>query len=193
MWSRGNERRPIFWTDADRRTYLRLLAQTIQRTGWRCLAFCLMGNHVHLVIETREPNLGDGMRYLHGCYARYFNDRYARIGHLFQGRYGSTRVESDTQLFAVLRYVALNPAEANFCDRPEDYAWSSYAGVVAPGGLRLIDGDRLLSYLAAAGGDPRRRYRELLEGAPSLDAVTPYRGRSTPHEMDHQQKAGDTT
>jgi REP element-mobilizing transposase RayT len=175
VFARGNNREAIFRRDADRRVYLRLLAQTVARTRWRCLAFCLMSNHVHLVIETREPNLGKGMQYLHGQYARLFNNSHRRSGHLFQGRYGSVSVESDAQLFAVVRYVAMNPVEATLCQLPGDYPWSSCRSVLTAEGLPYVDTERLLSYFEGLGGDGRRRYRELVEvrGEPTRAGAPP--------------------
>ncbi len=67
--------------------YLALLAVTVAQARWRLLGFCLMGNHVHLLVETPEANLGSGMQRLHGAYARKFNDRHGRVGHVFQGRF----------------------------------------------------------------------------------------------------------
>ena len=110
--ARGNERRAIFRDDRDRIAYLRLLQRVRQRAGWLILAYCLMDNHVHLLIETPKPNLGDGMRWFHGHYGRYFNDRHDRSGHLFQGRFTSVRQRTDEQLVTVLRYIALNPVAA---------------------------------------------------------------------------------
>jgi REP element-mobilizing transposase RayT len=162
VFARGNERRLIFRNDADRRTYLGFLSQAIARTNWHCLAYCLMDNHVHLLVETPDPNLALGMQWLQGSYAQIFNRRHQRAGHLFQGRYGAVRVESDAHLFTVVRYLALNPVEANFCDRAEDYSWSSYGGVLATATPGFLDVDRLLGYFAATGGDARGRYRELV-------------------------------
>ena len=79
----------------DRRRYLKLLEDACERTRWTCLSYCLMGNHMHLLIETREPNLGNGMHRLHGSYAQYFNRRHGFVGHLFQDRYESVTIAND--------------------------------------------------------------------------------------------------
>jgi REP element-mobilizing transposase RayT len=112
VFARGNDRRVIYRDDSDRQTYLRLLARAVTQFRWGVLAYCLMPNHVHLLIETPLANLGAGMRWLHGLYAREFNDRHGRSGHVFQGRYGSVRVKSDEQLWGVAAYIAMNPVEA---------------------------------------------------------------------------------
>src|SRR3712207_4617377 len=90
VWARGNDRRAIFRDDRDRLTYLRLLGRAVVWKRWRCLAYCLMDNHVHALIETPRPNLASGVQWVHGHYGRIFNDRHGHTGHVFQGRYGST-------------------------------------------------------------------------------------------------------
>ena len=97
---------------------------------WRCLAYCLMDNHVHLLIETPEANLGSGMQWLHGFYAQAYNERHGRVGHVFQGRYGAVRITSDEQLWTVAAYIANNPVEGGLCARPEDWPWSSHAAAI---------------------------------------------------------------
>ena len=157
--ARGNGKQAIFLDDRDRRTYLALLSQVIRVMRWRCLGFCLMDNHIHLLIETPEGNLAAGMQRLHGDYARYFNSRHKRVGHLFQGRYGAVRIGSDGQLLAVARYIALNPVEAGLCREAEDWPWGSHAAVVNGGGPAWLDTQRLLSFFESAGGEPIARYR----------------------------------
>jgi REP element-mobilizing transposase RayT len=87
--SRGNERRAIVRDDADRLRRLQWLERTVETYAWRLHAFCLMGNHEHLFVETPEPNLSAGMQFLNGSYTSYFNLRRRRSGHL--RRLGSER------------------------------------------------------------------------------------------------------
>jgi putative transposase len=124
--SRGNERRDIFRDDEDRLAFLRFLGEATRRFGWIVTAWVLMTNHYHLVIETPQPNLSRGMHWLNTRYAGWFNARYRRSGHLFQGRFKSVLVEKEAYLAEVLRYVVLNPMRARMVGRPEDYRWSSY-------------------------------------------------------------------
>jgi len=161
VYARGNRQQSIYVDDRDHLCYLRLLGCVVRDYRWKCLAYCLMGNHVHLVLETPEPNLGAGVQRLHGLYARLFNDRHGRTGHLFQGRYGAIPVRTDEQLCAVVRYVALNPVKAGLCSDPHEWRWGS-CGRPAP----WLDQARLLQYLGAAGRDPRRRYAELTAANP---------------------------
>jgi REP element-mobilizing transposase RayT len=163
VYARGNGRHHIYIDDTDRKRYLTMLKNVVVRKRWRCLAYCLMDNHVHLLVETPEGNLGPGMQRLHGIYAQTFNQRHGRSGHVFQGRYGAVRIKDDEHLWTVTGYIALNPVKAGFCDRPEQWRWSSHAAVVDGSVPEWVDVARLLSYFEALGGDPWRRY---------LDTVT---------------------
>jgi putative transposase len=157
VYARGVARRAIFRDDADRRRYLALLGVVVAARSWRCLSYCLMDNHLHLLVETPRANLAAGMQRLHGDYARGFNRRHGCDGHVFQGRYGAVRVRSDGQLWTVAAYIADNPVAAGRCARAEDWPWSSHAAALGGRGPSWLDGDRLTAYLGSSGGDPRRR------------------------------------
>ena len=157
VYARGNQQQAIYLDDEDRLTYLRILGGVARAWHWRCLAYCLMNNHLHLLLETPAPNLGAGMQQLHGTYARAFNDRHERTGHLFQGRYGARTVKTDEQLCAVVRYLAMNPVEAGLCALPQQWRWGSSCRRPA-----WLDQARLLEFLGAGGGNPGRRYTELI-------------------------------
>jgi putative transposase len=126
LTSRGNAKQDIFVDDTDRKIFLRLLGETVTHFGWRLYAYCLMGNHHHLLAETPEPNLSRGMRDLNGTYTQHFNRRHQRVGHLLQGRFKSIVVERETYLLELVRYIALNPVRAGFTRTPEHWCWSSY-------------------------------------------------------------------
>jgi putative transposase len=168
VFARGNNKQLIYRDDHDRGTYLRLLQGTVRHFRWRFLAYCLMDNHVHLLLETREANLGAGMRRLHGSYAQCFNFRHGTSGHLFQGRYGSVRIKTDEQLWTVVIYIAMNPVEAGLCRHADDWPWSSHSMVLSDTAPDWIDVPHLLDCFAAAGGDGRRRYAELFIKGQSL-------------------------
>ena len=159
VYARGNNRQRIFRDARDFELYVELLEDVVRRFRWRCLSYCLMPNHVHLLVETVEPNLGIGMHRLHTLYARSFNRRRRRTGHLFENRYGSVPVTSDPQLVTTAAYIAANPVKARLVDRPEDWDWSSHAGTVAGRPPDWLAVPRLVELFAAWGGDGRARYR----------------------------------
>ena len=133
--SRGNAKADIFLDDADRRIFLRTLGSTIARYGWVLHAFCLMGNHYHLLLQTPQPNLSRGMRQVNGVYTQCFNRRHEHVGHVFQGRFGGVLVERESYLLELARYVPLNPVRAGFVSSAGQWPWSSYratAGLEAP-------------------------------------------------------------
>ena len=137
VMSRGNRLEPVFLTDRDHEVFLDTLGEACDRCGWRVHAFALMGNHYHLLIETPEANLVDGMRRLQGTYTKRFNMRHQQWGHLFQGRYKALVVDPDGDYFAtVASYIHLNPARAKCFDLESgglaDYAWSSYPLYMEP-------------------------------------------------------------
>jgi putative transposase len=161
--ARGNRKQEIYLDDADRLRYLRLLELVVKRMDWMCMGYCLMNNHVHLLIETRTTNLGDGMHCLQGKYAQYFNRRHRFSGHLFQDRFKDLPVTSDPHLWMVAKYIALNPVAAGLCDAPADYPWSSYAAVVAGTAPDWVAADRLESYFGAQGGEGLKRFVDFVE------------------------------
>jgi REP-associated tyrosine transposase len=163
VYARGNGKQLIYLDDHDRLTYLRLLGKAVERSRWRCLAYCQMENHVHLLIQTPHANLAAGMRWLHGLYAQAFNERHGRVGHLFQGRYGAVRIKTDAQLCAVARYLALNPIAAGLDRHPAEWRWSSYAATAAGSPPGWLDVRRLIAYFDTTGRQELRRYVEFVE------------------------------
>jgi REP element-mobilizing transposase RayT len=125
--SRGVDKQAIFGVvNGDRHVFLLLLERTVIRYGWQLHAYCLMGNHFHLVVDTPQSNIADGMRYLKSAYALWFNAERARQGHLFERVYYADVLDQEPHLFAVCRYVVLNPVRAGLCLHPADWGWSSY-------------------------------------------------------------------
>lgn len=133
--ARGNAQSDIYLTDEDRTDFLALLNNTCQRHQWLCHAYCLMGNHYHLLIETQAPTLSKGMKYLNGTYTQQFNRRHKRVGHVFQGRYKAILVERDEYLLELCRYIVLNPVRARMVRSAKDWRWSSYRATAG-----LVDG-----------------------------------------------------
>src|SRR3990167_5084236 len=128
--SRGNEQKSIYVNDSDRRYFIALLEQTLKRFNWICYSYCLMDNHYHLLIETVDPTLSKGMRYLNGVYTQRMNREYSRVGHLLQGRFKAIIVEKESYLLELCRYIVLNPVRAKLVKMPEEYPWSSYRAMI---------------------------------------------------------------
>jgi len=128
--SRGDRGEAIYEDDSDRIQFLEILGEVITTFNWVCHAYCQMGNHYHLVIETPDDNLSKGMRQLNGVYTQASNRRHGRLGHLFQGRYKAILVDGDAYLLALTRYVVLNPVRAGMVAHPGGWRWSSYPDTV---------------------------------------------------------------
>ena len=133
VMSRGNRGDPIFLDDTDCEIFIDTLNATCTKTGWLVHAFVLMGNHYHLLLETPEANLVEGMKWLQGTYTQRFNSRHKLWGHLLQGRYKAIPVDRDMggdYFPTVANYIHLNPARAKSFDLEKeslrDYRWSSY-------------------------------------------------------------------
>ena len=185
VMSRGDRREPIFGDDADRRRFLETLAEACAKTGWQVHAYCLMGNHFHLVVETPMANLVAGMKWFLGTYTSRFNRRHKLFGHLFSGRYKSLLVDGsgDGYLRTVCDYVHLNPVRAQLLTDAEplrSYAWSSYAHYLQAPGRRPAWArvDRLLGEMgipqySAAG---RRQFEAGMEERRRRDAPGDWQG-----------------
>jgi REP element-mobilizing transposase RayT len=137
VMSRGDRRESIFVDDEDRLRFLKTLGETCERADWEVHAYCLMGNHFHLVLETAKPTLVSGMKWFLGTYTQRFNARHRMRGHLFAGRYKSLLVDGsdDFYLRVVCDYVHLNPLRAGMLGEGmslADYAWSSYPEYLKP-------------------------------------------------------------
>jgi len=124
LFARGVDHLAIFRDREDRLEFLTLLAQVVEREAWCCHAFCLMDTHVHLVVEARLGQISKGMQRLLGTYARRFNDRHSRVGHLFGDRYGARLVDGETYLGDAVAYVLGNPVRAGLVPSVADWPWA---------------------------------------------------------------------
>jgi REP element-mobilizing transposase RayT len=124
--ARGNNKQKIFLSDEDRYFFLKQLQYLHERFQITIHAYCLMPNHFHLEITPPSKILSRAMQWLNLTYATYFNRRHRKVGHLFQGRFSSVIVETDTHLSRLTKYIHLNPVKANIVHNPEEYIWSSY-------------------------------------------------------------------
>ena len=170
---RGVERRPIFKDVEDRERFLVQLADSVEQYGARLYLYCLMPNHVHLLIETPNGNLSAFMQRLQTAYTVYFNRRHRRAGHLMQGRFGAQLVQGDAYMLNLSRYIHLNPIfVGSLANRPmrerirvlRQYRWSSYRGYV---GLAkrdaYVDYAPILASVPGAQRDREKAYRRFVE------------------------------
>jgi REP element-mobilizing transposase RayT len=161
--SRGDGREPIYLMDTDRDVWLEILGQVCERFCWVVHAYCQMGNHYHLLVETPDGNLATGMRQLNGVYTQRFNQRHNRVGHVFQGRYKAILVQRETYLLELSRYIVLNPVRAGMVRTAQDWPWSNYratAGMTsAPGWLET---DWLLAAFAERLQEAQSAYRRFV-------------------------------
>jgi REP element-mobilizing transposase RayT len=160
---RGNRGQLIFLDDRDRSFFLQELEAAAQGYRWAWLAYCLMTNHCHLVVETPQRTLGLGMRRLAGRYAQTFNRRHGTYGHLFQERYGSVLVESNVHFAQLLRYVALNPVSAGLCTDAAQWRWSSHRSMLNGSRQAAQAHARVEALLEAWGGPHGSRYAALFD------------------------------
>ncbi|MCL4537975.1 MAG: transposase [Nitrospirae bacterium] len=172
--SRGNERKDIFLDDEDRYEFLSVLGDYHDRYGILIHSYVLMSNHYHLIIETPEGNLLKVMHGINGRYTGYFNRRYARSGHLFQGRYKGILVDKENYLVQLSRYVHLNPVRARIVPRPEAYRWSSYAGFIGKGKeVRWMEYSWILNTFSRDAHKARTQYRAFVEEGLRGEIETP--------------------
>ena len=162
--SRGNEKREIFLDDHDRGKFLEILKDYHERYGILIHSYVLMNNHYHLVLETPKGNLLKAMHGINGGYTGYFNRRYGRAGHLFQGRYKGILVEKDAYLLELSRYIHLNTVRAGTVKTPELYEWSSYPAYIGMQKEKSwMEYSWVLSRFGRDEGMARRNYKEYVE------------------------------
>jgi len=161
--SRGNALGDIFFADSDRERFLQILSAVVDRFSWQCHAYCLMTNHYHLLIETPDANLSQGMRQLNGIYTQWINRKYRRTGHVFQGRFKSVLIEKESHLLEVARYIVLNPVRAKMVRSARDWRWSSYRTTAGEDAVpAFLTVGWLLSQFDSAPSRATAQYREFV-------------------------------
>jgi putative transposase len=160
---RGNNRQQCFYEDQDREFYLFHLRRYLGKAGCALHAYCLMGNHVHLLLTADSPvGCGRLMKDVGQLHTQYVNRSYSRTGSLWEGRYRSCLVQSEDYLLACYRYVEMNPVRANLVAHPGQYPWSSYRSNVE--GVTKVPITPHDEYLRLGASDAERRgaYKELV-------------------------------
>jgi REP-associated tyrosine transposase len=172
--TRGNNKRPIFADDRDRELFLLQLRRVARRYSWSFYAYCLMGNHYHLVMQLGENGLSRGMCELNTAYALTHNSRHGRMNHLFGRRFWSELITSDARLLTTCRYVVQNPVRAGLCVACDEWPWSSYratAGSALPEPFLAVKD--VLGLVAHRAGDPVERFREFCRDIEPKRTVSP--------------------
>ncbi len=146
---RGINRMPIFLDDNDRNRLLETIYRMKKEGEYEILAYCLMGNHVHLIMKEGKDTIEKSLKRIGVSYAYYFNKKYHRVGHVFQDRFRSEAIEDDSYLIAAARYIHNNPVQAGIVETVVDYPWSSYHDYVKTGkASEKVNTEILLSILS---------------------------------------------
>ena len=160
IMNRRNRRSDIFKDEEDYQVYLTMLKQTMEKYEYTLYAYCLMTNHIHMQLETKDVEIWNIMRYINLAYTKYFNNKYNFIGHLFQGRYKAEIIENDAYNLQTSRYIHLNPVKAKMVEFPIDYKWSSYGAYMGKVKSEIIADEKILSYFK---NSSRQLYKEYVE------------------------------
>lgn len=160
LMHRGVRRTEIFSDETDYQVFLEILKVTLDKYQCKIHAYCMMTNHIHLLLETSEDEIGRFMKCLSERYAMYFNHKYQYRGHLFESRYKSCLVKEDSYFLQTSRYIHLNPVKARIVVKPEDYRWSSYQTMIALKDDRITERNRTLAYFK---DNSILRYRDFVE------------------------------
>ncbi len=161
---RGHNGQSVFFHDEDRNFYLRNLLEWKEELGCLVYSFCLMSNHVHLIINpgSDKCSLGLLMKRLAGRHTMHVNRSQNRSGSLWQGRYYSSPIDVEAYLLMCLKYVEQNPVRAGLVSHPGQYSWSSYWLKLEKKSLRLIDEDPVFKRLGRSRSERQRKYKELM-------------------------------
>jgi REP element-mobilizing transposase RayT len=165
---RGINKQDIFQDKEDRIVFLEKLKKVKERSECKIYAYCLMNNHVHLLIGEGNETIGQVMRRLGSTYVLWYNKKYNRVGYLFQGRFRSEPVDTDSYLLVALRYIHQNPVKAGLSRNCSDYPWTSYHEYISPGkqAVNLIDTELGLD---VAGG--LKQFVEFHQGQDDCDMI----------------------
>ena len=169
VMSRGNRRTEIFRDASDHLRFLECMQIIKEKHPFHIHALCLMTNHFHIAVETKEIELWRIMQKILSLYAEEFNHKYNFTGHVFEGRYTACLIENERYFLEVSRYIHLNPVKAQMVRAPQEYDYSSY-GLFVPRGKKPGKADQIISKLVNTsrvleyfGNDPNEQYRMFVE------------------------------
>jgi REP element-mobilizing transposase RayT len=161
--TRGNQRQEIFRSSEDYVRYLRILDNYKSRYNYVLHAYVLMGNHVHLLIETKEVALSKILQGINQSFTMYFNRKYETVGHLFQGRYKAILCDQDSYLLSLVKYVHANPLRAGVAKTIDEYPWSSHGYYAEQTKNKsIVDTDFILNLFSRDKKKARRSYLEYM-------------------------------
>lgn len=159
---RGNQGRPIFYSDRDRVHCCLLIQEIMERHGHRIHAFCLMSNHIHLALQQGSEGLSSAIHDLAFRHAQSINRQRKEIGHVFQGRFKSILINEQHYLTQLVRYIHLNPVRAGIVKRPEDYKWSGHNAFLGTDPITWIERDYVLKKYSEDYHVAVKRYNEFV-------------------------------
>ncbi len=170
LTARGVHKRDIFKDEQDYYMYIAILKNSLryyEELNYEIICYCLMRNHVHLLIKIDRSSLAFIMNRTHSMYAKYFNSKYDYEGHLFQERYFSEIIKDDVHMLEVSRYIHLNPVRAKIVKSPQEYRYSSYNGYIGKAEDSFIKTEYILKYFILSGRykNLQRTYKKFVESA----------------------------
>jgi len=177
--SRGNQKQPVFFSPWDKARFLDCLDEAHEKLDALVHSYCLMENHYHLMLETRQANLSKIMHVINTSFTVYLNKRYKRVGHLFQGRYKAVLIEAETYAQELSRYIHLNALRAGIVKRPEDHPWSSlreYLGQREP--PRWLETSFVLGLFGDDTDDARLQYAGFISSALNTNIPNPFKNKN---------------
>jgi len=161
--SRGVARMTIFHSEKDWIKFLLFMERVIQKYNWICHAYCLMGNHYHILLETPDANMVPGMKQLNQFYSQFYNWKYQRVGPVLQGRYKAWLVEKEEKLLDNCRYIVNNPVKAKMAQHPSEWPYSSFR---ATRGLERVpeylETEFLLRYFSPSRKKAQKMYEDFI-------------------------------
>jgi len=165
IMARGINRQEIFLDDEDCLKYLEIIAKCKKEGNFIVFGYCLMVNHLHLLLQEKNENISLIMKRIATSYAGWYNKKRDRIGHLFQDRYKSECVDDEGYLLSVIRYIHMNPVKAQMVEKPEEYKWSScrayYTRHEYP--IALITTEPVLAHFNSGGQAAEESFRKFME------------------------------
>ena len=164
--NRGVRKMTIFYDEQDYLKYLQILEETRERYPFHVHSYCLMTNHIHLLLQTITEPISIIMKHLNTNYAKYFNKKHDFVGHVFQGRFGAELIRSTDYELDVSKYIHLNPVRAHMVQKAEDYRWSSYRAYIFNEENPHVYTEKLLSYFQDPAPIHYQQFTELQEKSP---------------------------